>query len=359
MAEERKKIEAEFLRMNKQLAERDQMLESLAYLRDQAEAKKRRVNLILWMLVVAALPFLLYLWDEFREANAWWVPTSFAGAGLFVLLSLYYLRPNSKDRPSPGATVNFGEIALFVDQRIKDALKMSKGAAGNAMAFTREEKAAALQKISENFESEALGQQVDRLREEVIKQVQQNTLEERFSSTCRRLYQEVQDLAKRGNLNLILGILTTLVGVSILGYAVFNLPGLEATAAGPESTVAAGQRTAEVLTYFVPRVSLVILIEVFAYFFLRLYKQSLSEIKYFQNEITNIEAKNLALQVALRSEDLTLRSKIVEALAETERNFVLTKDQTTVDLERERIASNGQANVIDMFKELFKAKAKN
>src|SRR5574339_301622 len=55
-------------------------------------------------------------------------------------------------------------------------------------------------------------------------------------------------------------------GWRVLGYAVFNPP---ATVAAPE-----------LLSYFVPRVSLVVLIEVFAYFFLRLYKQSLNEIKY-------------------------------------------------------------------------------
>lgn len=41
------------------------------------------------------------------------------------------------------------------------------------------------------------------------------------------------------------------------------------------------------------------MIELFAYFFLSLYRTSLQKIKYFQNELTNIEAKQIALRAAL------------------------------------------------------------
>jgi len=40
------------------------------------------------------------------------------------------------------------------------------------------------------------------------------------------------------------------------------------------------------------------LIELFAYFFLKLYKSDLSEIKYFQNELTNVEMRYAAVRLA-------------------------------------------------------------
>ncbi|MEI8616865.1 hypothetical protein P4S63_03450 [Pseudoalteromonas sp. B193] len=79
------------------------------------------------------------------------------------------------------------------------------------------------------------------------------------------------------------------------------------------------------------------LIEVFAYFFLKLYKQGLSEIKYFQNEITNIESKFLALRLSSKSGQGDCIKEVVANLLTTERNFVLEKGQTTIELEQVRI----------------------
>jgi hypothetical protein len=70
-----------------------------------------------------------------------------------------------------------------------------------------------------------------------------------------------------------------------------------------------------------------------------------------------VEAKHLALQVTLRSDDSALRSKIVEELSKTERNFILTKDQTTVDLERERMTRNTYSGITDAIKEVLKKKS--
>lgn len=96
-----------------------------------------------------------------------------------------------------------------------------------------------------------------------------------------------------------LGILTTVTGLSILGYYVFH--------AQPS-----GQDPWLFTTHFLPRLTLVVFIEIFAYFFLRLYKSSLTEIKYFQNEMTNIEAKFIALYIALESDNQETRDCGIE-----------------------------------------------
>lgn len=90
---------------------------------------------------------------------------------------------------------------------------------------------------------------------------------------------------------------------------------------------------------FIPRISMVVLIEIFAYFFLRLYSASLTETKYYQNELTNIDAQYLALQSATNIADAKLVGEVISLLAKTERNFVLQKGQSTVDVERSRLST--------------------
>ena len=87
---------------------------------------------------------------------------------------------------------------------------------------------------------------------------------------------------------------------------------------------------------FIPRISLVLLVEVFAYFFLRLYSTNLIGIKFFQNEMTNFESKFLALRAAEHKNDEASIAEVIRQLALTERNIVIQKGQTTVDLERSK-----------------------
>lgn len=135
---------------------------------------------------------------------------------------------------------------------------------------------------------------VSKASEDVLKQLEEkvksrdhlNEVESVFQNTLERIYSEISALSRRGNLNLTLGILTTIVGLAILGYFVVEIDSI------PEDKLA-------FIANFIPRLSLVLLIEVFAYFFLKLYKSSLSEIKYFQNEMTNVEAKLVAIKCSI------------------------------------------------------------
>lgn len=76
-------------------------------------------------------------------------------------------------------------------------------------------------------------------------------------------------------------------------------------------------------------------------FFLRLYKVGLDEIKYFENEMTNVEQRQVALSVALLQDDPDLRAKILLDIAKTDRNNVLEKGQSTIELEKARIEAQG------------------
>ena len=109
-------------------------------------------------------------------------------------------------------------------------------------------------------------------------------LEEDFDLVKRRLFTEVEKLSSRANLNLAIGAGASLVAIIILGVTVW---------VKPEELI----KTSDIISYLLPRVSLVIFIEIFAFFFLRLYKTTLGDIKYYQNELTNIDFKVIGIKI--------------------------------------------------------------
>ena len=150
-------------------------------------------------------------------------------------------------------------------------------------------------------------------------------LEGRHERTVERLVGELEDLSQRGNLNLAIGISIAAMGIGLLGYFVFvSMGSLDTDAKG-------------FAVNFIPRISLVIFVQVFAYYFLRLYSSSLMEIKYFQNEITNVEVQFLAFRAAMETGNEKSAGEILLRLAQTERNYVLNKGQSTVDVERRKV----------------------
>jgi len=136
-----------------------------------------------------------------------------------------------------------------------------------------------------------------------------------------RLKTQVDYLSRNGNLNLLIGLITTVIAVSILFYLVFAAKDLPKDNYG-------------LISYYVARISIIIFIEIFALFFLKLYRTNLYEIKYFQNELTNIDVKIIALKTALMMKDDESIKLVISELSKTERNFILKKDETTYDLER-------------------------
>ena len=87
-----------------------------------------------------------------------------------------------------------------------------------------------------------------------------------------------------------------------------------------------------------------------------MYSSGLNEIKYFQNELTNVEAQFIALRRAIQSDDRESLTKILQILAATERNFVLKKGETTVDLEKSKLDQQGLKDMLSAFIETVKPK---
>ena len=210
------------------------------------------------------------------------------------------------------------------DQKIKN---MSSGTIFYNTLSNQEKKeivdgleAKIIEQSSENFITKVHKKINDKLANFSELNIATNT----FNSTIDRLNLEIVDLKKRGNLNLVLGIIITVLGIGFLWFYVLN-SGIDYKDFN-EYTF---------FYFFLPRLSLVILIEIFAYFFLKLYKQSLIDIKFYQNEITNIESKLTAIQLSYYQKNQEERICIIRDLVSIDRNH-----KTELDLKKQTLSGD-------------------
>lgn len=140
----------------------------------------------------------------------------------------------------------------------------------------------------------------------------------------RRIQSEIDALTGRSNINLVIGVITTLLAVGLLAYIVLS-DKLNSTEIGT------------VLLHFLPRLSIVIFIETFSFFFLRLYKSGLEDIKYYQNELTGIEARHIALEAAIGANVPSHAQSILSEFAKTDRNRVNLANSSKAAIESTNI----------------------
>lgn len=172
-------------------------------------------------------------------------------------------------------------------------------------------------------------------------QSQVTSIQEQLENTRLRLRKEIEALGRRGNVNLVIGVLTTIVAIGILTTTILD-SNIKLT-------------TDTLISHFAPRLTLSLFVEIFSFFFLRLYKTGLGEIKYFQNELTNIELKFVSLESALRTKNENTIQQVVTEFSKTERNFVLEKGQSTVDLEKSRLDLEGNNNAFGAMTKLIES----
>jgi hypothetical protein len=122
-----------------------------------------------------------------------------------------------------------------------------------------------------------------------------------FANAYTRLAEALSEINRRGTLNLFFGGVITSLGAVGLGYMVFTAPPL-ADLTG-------------VLTHYLPRLSTIVFIEVFAFFFLRLYKSTLADTNYYQSELTYLASIDIALQAAMKTEDPNVMAAVISQLA--------------------------------------------
>ncbi len=258
---------------------------------------------------------------------------------------------------SLGSAVRLAETLDRFDTSIRVLAAASGGSRGNLSADHSEENATSgiherlleerLQRLVEERVQRA-ERRLDEYSNDVAafrRQIEEEQTKERAHQTAtqatiaeirqrigQRLDEQSRSFDRRGNLNLTIGVVTTGVALSVLVWMAIN---------APRNFSGSGEMAA----YFIPRASVGLLVQALSYFFLTLYRRAIDEIKYFQNELTNIESRLCALDVALVSGDTVAAKAILLRLGATDRNMVLAKGQSTVDLEKHRIDNSGRVDL--------------
>lgn len=281
------------------------------------------------------------------------LPVYFMISGLIVAMILtVFLKGSSRfkiiktERNNIG--ILFGVSPLYDLIKMMSAFFLSKYL--NVQIVNDENKSGASEREkvdNSSIKNKILGKLVinaaDELREDITRFCSESHIYEIYNTTRYRLLQEIESQTTKGIFGLSIGVVTASIGIVVLSSSLF-------------SQVDAKNYMDYVL-HFLPRFSLAIIIEIFAYFFLRLYKQSLDEIKYFQNEITNIEQKYMGLIIAKRNPDNEAVVTFASDLMKTERNYILQKGQSTVFLERDRIDAERQKEIGMLLSHLSKIPA--
>lgn len=162
-----------------------------------------------------------------------------------------------------------------------------------------------------------------------------------FYRTQKRLDEECNRLNRQAVLNLYLAfvmalILIIYIIISVFSFSSFNLRGWTGF-----------------LIHYIPRlISFASIITIFLYF-IKLYKTNIIDVKYYQNELTNIEQKYLALEVAIANDNNEAVIEIIKDFSTTDRNVIITNDQKSLEIERIKLENEINKGYLDKFFDLF------
>lgn len=335
-------------------------------------AKSSFINIINFLAVIIIFPALVYKYlyarptmDEFILLGQ----KDFSFAILTVTtiiifaLGLKYLQSGRKItendiNKNSNYNLHLFKKVLAQEDDIKN-LKEKNDALSSQHTLSSEEKETLLDDIADGTRKELIEEIFNIQSQKLKSYIESESISERLHESALnirvRLEREISDLRLRSNINLLIGMMITLLGLFLLWTIVNTVDSSEMlkvlASKGIESN---SQFIKNLILPLVPRVMLVIFIEVFAYFFLRLYKNGLSEIKYFQNELTNVESKMVALELAHLSKNSEAVSRVIASLVETERNFILQRGETTVELEKAKSESEMMRSLVSAIPNLFK-----
>ena len=289
------------------------------------EMEKTQLQLVSWLCLVPAVAITMI----------WYISTGFNKETEFrIAKERFYLRKSGEANTLPvDPAINEGLTDKYLSVIDKKLSNLATTLEGHDQEVITGLKDGLVKALKETI-TDVAG--IDKQ----IKSSQQLKFIEQLSFDSRnRLLQAISGMSRRGAVLLTLGVLITCLGF----YLLLNY--ITSQEVAPKDWFEFG-------LHFVPRLTLIIFIEFFSYFFLRLYRTGLEEIKYFQNELTNLEAKHIALVSAIEMKDIVVITDVIGKLATTERNRILNKNQTTIELEISRIEKQSTTEITKITKQL-------
>jgi hypothetical protein len=219
-------------------------------------------------------------------------------------------RANDQATPSGGSPLSFDDA-----KRVFDSLPVA------VRAQLRDQSIA----ISQDVVAVVREHVVNQVEVSARSNVQADILRGGHRDIRNRILDELGDLQRRNYFNLAVGATLCITGIVYLIFFADTVPSSQS-----------GGFDYVLMATLLRSGATAALIELFAFFFLRLYRQGLGDIKYYQNELTTLDSVFLSLHASIFSGEMEFVKSQLVRLVKIDRNSVLAKGQTTADLEREK-----------------------
>lgn len=174
-----------------------------------------------------------------------------------------------------------------------------------------------------------------------------------MDNTRQRLLLEIKYQKNTSYFNLLVSIVLSVVALSVMWLYAFDTKAV---------TSGASPTTANVITWLdfayvaIPKFGLALFIELVALSFYKTYKTNLDNIKYYQNELTSIESRRIALYAAIIKDNDDNIKLCVDTLLKIDRNFKLSDGESTIELEKLKLDYSYLSKVIKSFKGVINIK---
>jgi len=175
----------------------------------------------------------------------------------------------------------------------------------------------------------------------ILETARKSTSQSYEEKTLRRLAEHASVLGRRANFALVAGLLFAIGGVVVLSLIIISTPAL------------AQSDTINITLQYLPKLSIMIIIELVAFFFLKTFARLLSDIRYIQNELTNVEMKLVGLHTSIAQKLEKITEKALLSLINTERNHILEKGQSSLENERDRVENKAFAEALSAAAEII------
>ena len=254
------------------------------------------------------------------------IPFGFLVLAILLFISSTIYESNKKGSPE-------GLVKKEKKQEEKLRRMMADKEATN-FNFTQEQVSKLHAEIENRLKDDSALKFIDGIKNTIRNQAVFTPLDFIFNGAIDNLQKNASKTRSYAVVNLFIGIVISGFAITLLVYSALYMP-----SAGEE----------DLWVYLSSRLAVSLSAQLLALFFLKLYKNNLSELKYIQNEVTNFEAKKIAVML---SYDFSEKNKmsVVSNLMSTERNYILDKDKSTAHLEQlklENSDSNSYLKVIE------------
>ncbi|MDR6195609.1 hypothetical protein [Siphonobacter sp. SORGH_AS_0500] len=169
--------------------------------------------------------------------------------------------------------------------------------------------------------------------------VPQNEINRAYRSLESKLEKEINRLNTQATINILCSFFLAFSLIAYLGYSAI------------QNDFSVKIKWDNYLIYYLPKLTICITFSTLFVYFTKLYKANIIDVKYYQNELTNITLKKIAFKISV--ENLSNTQSIIDDLLKTDRNNILPIDSTTVELERMKIENDATKSQLQTLNEWF------